>query len=67
MKYEHICFLFSLVYVINFNDDKKQMNYATNVCLGNPDTFRSLKFGGQILFNPAVKTVYMYILLLGGQ
>lgn len=53
MKSEHICFLFSLVYTINFNDDKKQMNYVT-VYLGNPDKFMSLKFRGQILFNPAV-------------
>lgn len=31
MKYEHMCFLFSLVYAINFNDDKKQMNYGPEV------------------------------------
>lgn len=60
MKYEHICFLFSLVYTINFNDDKKQMNYVTDVCLRNPDKFRSLKFRGQILFNPAVGSVCCY-------
>lgn len=67
MKYEHMCFLFSLVYNSNFNNDKKQMNYVTDVCLGNPDKFRSLKFKGEILFDPAKRNVCMDILLLEGQ
>ena len=60
MKYECICFLFSLVYTINFKDDKKQMNYVIDACMKNPDKFISLKFKGQILFNLAVRGICCY-------
>lgn len=62
MKYEHMCFLFSLVYAINFNDDKKQMNYGPEVVWGAQINSDPLNLRGQILFNPAIRHA---VLLLG--
>lgn len=53
MKYAHMCFLFPLVYIINFNDDKKQMNYGPEVVWGTQINSDPLSLRGQILFNPA--------------